>query len=183
MLRSIGYHQTESVPYTDIEWYTIPMAHVRLVRYCDKVVMCYLLGRDGQTMQPEFYRRDFPIVIRLTTSIVKQWCDLCSKTSPVSQTYAQALLEEKIDYIYHFVLREPPTQILNQALIDFDLTIKDLLPNCYVKLSKVRTTSLKIRFKHITLWRKFRFRYIALWRKTYSTSSILFKIYYAYEKR
>lgn len=50
IFEEFDYHQTEGISYTDAEWAVAPMQRVRTVRYFDRPVYRYLVGRDGQTM-------------------------------------------------------------------------------------------------------------------------------------
>lgn len=50
LLRDMGYHQTEGISYTDIQWATLPITRVRTAFYQPAEVYRYLLGREGQTM-------------------------------------------------------------------------------------------------------------------------------------
>lgn len=52
MLLNLDYRQTEGISYTDQQWIFIPMIMVDRVAYFGKYVYKYLLGRPGQTMDP-----------------------------------------------------------------------------------------------------------------------------------
>jgi glycosyltransferase involved in cell wall biosynthesis len=173
MLRAIGYHQTEGCPYTDTEWYIIPMMHVRSARYFEDPVMYYFLGRDGQTMQPEILKRDFTIVMHLIVGILQYLEKHANRVRIESNKYTQQLIEQKVRWIYHFCLLKNPSRELNSSLTHFDLLLKEIAPNYYANLSKIRTPPRKLLF----------FRYITLWRKDYSNNALLFRLYYAFHKK
>lgn len=48
----LGYHQTEGISYTDWEWVFHPMSRVKRVSYYKKPIYRYLVGREGQTVDP-----------------------------------------------------------------------------------------------------------------------------------
>lgn len=50
MLRSINYHQTEGISYTDTEWVFYPQHGVKTCIYLPYDVYRYVVGREGQTM-------------------------------------------------------------------------------------------------------------------------------------
>ena len=75
-VRLIGYRQTEGVAYTDTEWVTTPMAAVRKALYFPRVVTNYLIGRNGQTMDPATYARDFQVVVKLVIGLVERCREL-----------------------------------------------------------------------------------------------------------
>ena len=83
-VKRIGYHQSEGMSYTDCEWLTEPMVTVRTIRYVPVVVILYLNGRDGQTMDPKMFSRSFQNILTITRGIVERHRDyvaICEKTS------------------------------------------------------------------------------------------------------
>ncbi len=56
-LIDIHYVQTEGISYTDQEWMFIPLTAVKKMVYFPVVVYCYLIGREGQTMDPKILAR------------------------------------------------------------------------------------------------------------------------------
>lgn len=50
MLRSINYHQTEGISYTDTEWVFYPQHGIKTCIYLPYDVYRYVVGREGQTM-------------------------------------------------------------------------------------------------------------------------------------
>lgn len=169
MLREMNYRQTEGCAYTDTEWFIVPMTRVRKVRYFNQVVMCYLVGRDGQTMQPEIFERDFGVVIKIFEGIVRLWPQLDKDATKDARGYIQALLERKVYWLYRFVLLSKRPAHLNDALKVFDSTLKAEMPLFYEKCSIETTPS-----------RKFNFKYVKVWRKSYTTKTVLFSLYYGY---
>lgn len=64
-LREIGYRQSEGIAYTDNEWATLPLLHVKRARYLPATVYLYTTGRAGQSMSPASRaarRGDFAVV-------------------------------------------------------------------------------------------------------------------------
>ena len=53
MLRRIDYRQTEGISYTDTEWVYYPQHGVRECIYLPYDVYRYVVGREGQTMDPK----------------------------------------------------------------------------------------------------------------------------------
>lgn len=52
IFNEIDYHQTEGVSYTDLEWVFHPMSRVKTIFYYNRVIYKYLIGREGQTVDP-----------------------------------------------------------------------------------------------------------------------------------
>ena len=57
MLRDMGYVQTEGIMYTDTEWMMYPLCRAKKFYYFPKPVYRYLVGREGQSMDPDVYYR------------------------------------------------------------------------------------------------------------------------------
>lgn len=56
-LRNINYKQTEGISYTDQEWTYTPMQTVNKISYFKPVLYRYLVGRVGQTMDPNVLKK------------------------------------------------------------------------------------------------------------------------------
>ncbi len=69
-LRRIQYKQTQGISYTDQEWVTIPMTTVRSFIFFGNHVYRYLVGREGQTMQPAVLRNKFKDMKTLCWSLI-----------------------------------------------------------------------------------------------------------------
>lgn len=50
LLRCVDYFQPEGICYTDDIWRFTPLMAVKKVEYFDKIVYCYRMGREGQSM-------------------------------------------------------------------------------------------------------------------------------------
>jgi len=72
-VRKLGYKQTEGISYTDTEWAFFPMESVTTCFYFPKVLYRYLIGRAGQTMAPEVYKRGRSQELIITKRMVEFW--------------------------------------------------------------------------------------------------------------
>ena len=83
-LLRIGYRQSEGLPYTDTEWIIEPMVTVTRVRCVPLTVTRYLVGRDGQTMDPIVFAKSLQIILDITIGLIKKYADLarvCDKSA------------------------------------------------------------------------------------------------------
>lgn len=53
IFQKMKYTQTEGISYTDQEWMFEPVCYINNVQYFNRPVYLYLLGREGQTMNPK----------------------------------------------------------------------------------------------------------------------------------
>ena len=72
-VRKLGYRQTEGISYTDTEWAFFPMQAVKTCCYFPKPLYRYLIGRVGQTMAPEVYKRGRSQELVITKRMVEFW--------------------------------------------------------------------------------------------------------------
>ena len=72
-VRKLGYRQTEGISYTDTEWAFFPMQAVKTCCYFPKPLYRYLIGRAGQTMAPEVYKRGRSQELIITKRMVEFW--------------------------------------------------------------------------------------------------------------
>lgn len=93
-LREIRYFQTEGISYTDQEWVTKPMINIQTVSYFANFLYCYLIGREGQTMNLSVMNRMFDNQKKIAFSLA-------------SYSHLLSVDKEHIDYIrkkcYNFV--------------------------------------------------------------------------------
>lgn len=72
-VRKLGYKQTEGISYTDTEWAFFPVEAVETCFYLPKIVYRYLIGREGQTMAPEVYKKGRNQELTITKRMVDFW--------------------------------------------------------------------------------------------------------------
>lgn len=66
LFKKFNYHQTEGISFTDTQWATIPLSHSQTIRFLDiSPIYRYLLGREGQTMDPKCFDRQIIHYVRL----------------------------------------------------------------------------------------------------------------------
>ena len=58
ILKDNGYRQTEGISYTDLEWTTTPLSHIKSFAYCPITVYHYLRGRDGQSVDIAYRKKN-----------------------------------------------------------------------------------------------------------------------------
>lgn len=73
VFRSISYHQTEGISYTDIEWATVPMSMCKTFRFLDLKLYRYLVGREGQTVDPVRLRKSLGNLFIVASSLINNW--------------------------------------------------------------------------------------------------------------
>ena len=75
-LTDLHYTQTEGISYTDAEWMFLPMTNIRTFVYYNIPVYRYLVGREGQTIDPKVLVRTISQHIQVLKSHLLRYNNL-----------------------------------------------------------------------------------------------------------
>lgn len=149
LLREKNYHQTEGISYTDMEWCFSPVLNVHTVYYLDVCVYRYLMGREGQTMDPAVAKRCMPQKIQCFSALLQRLKGL--NLSPCMQKFATTQLVKHATAIYHFYLIENQQEDRN-LLREVDSEMKMLAPQAYRRSGEL-AYRLHIPYHYVKAWR------------------------------
>lgn len=152
LLRSIGYHQTEGISYTDEEWVFYPMFQVDNFMALNVRLYRYTVGREGQTMNPANWVKSMKNEIHVSKKMYaflneRNW--ECGRTSN--------FIYEKMDgRIRDFYQRALLTCALynNEELKEFDLYLKESCRKVYDSLNELKAPADRFIFRYVKYWRK-----------------------------
>jgi glycosyltransferase involved in cell wall biosynthesis len=150
-LRSIGYQQTEGLPYTDQEWMFWPMTTVKKVYYLPLNLYQYLVGREGQTVYDEFNLDKFKKNIDVQKGILDIW----KKNSNYGE--AKIYLKNRIIYRMHYYY-QPNILFRHQPAADVLRELDSYLESNFTDLYNLIGNTF-------ILHKKFPYRYVKAWRK------------------
>ena len=145
MLIDAGYRQTEGISYTDQQWIFAPMAYVHQVGVFNKSVYQYMVGRVGQTVDPEVKLRRMKDRVLYVIDMIKQYDALNSFASKEIKGYLDARIHTNLKdiYITYFSNSE---QVNRQLVYDFDVSFNQSSESLYYKLGDSS--------RYIKLWRQ-----------------------------
>ena len=151
MLLQLGYVQTEGISYTDHQWISTPMMAVRTVSYFDKPLYRYLVGREGQTMNPEVKARSISHMATCAIAMCQDYERLKEHVSDALRPYlyGKILYMMKDVYVFCFLHYSPQ---LKQFLCKFDEELNEASREIYGRVSGGKAGSLN----YIGYWRKHR---------------------------
>ena len=153
-LRKINYNQTEGISYTDQEWIFLPMSTVKRISYFPRIVYKYLVGRDGQTMNPETFCKNMWMEIKGTKVMVEEFESAKATFSEECMSYLTRQIEKRCSYIYRWFLQFYPKQLNIVDLIEFDAYLKNKSPFLYKEVEKAKIEYRFLRFYFIKDFRK-----------------------------
>lgn len=136
IFKRIRYHQTEGISFTDTQWASIPLSQSKSIRFLNiPPVYKYLLGREGQTMDPKCFDRQIIHYINLFNDRI---CHIKEFTgSAEAKNYLIKRLERNIYYIYIQAISNG-SQNTTKLLADFDRQMKGDNYELYMALNNKR---------------------------------------------
>ncbi len=152
IFNDLNYHQTEGISHTDNEWIFLPMARVKSVVSFPYVVYKYLIGREGQTMNPKVFMKEISHEIQGWKANQSAWDLTATIGRGDAEQYLWYRLTDRAKVIYRRNILGCFTGYSNQELNDFDNYIKDHNRKLYDELEYATYSNRKFRFVHY--WRK-----------------------------
>jgi hypothetical protein len=133
VFKRFEYIQTEGISYTDLEWNILPMMFVRKVYYFSNNLTYYLVGRDGQTMNPDTYRRNYFFMNRISLKMACEGDKYLNNCVETSKEYVIKSISQVINYVYYanFWGWMNPFRKVDSNIDDFDQKLKKISPFFY----------------------------------------------------
>lgn len=147
IFEGLDYHQTEGVSYSDREWDTVPLLHVKTVYYTHSSLYLYSLDREGQTMTPATHLKRIGDEMKCNLSILK------AVTGKASESHAQTFNKTKKKFfnVYKFVLFDN-LMFKNEALRKMDAEVHSLSGKLWEELGQEPVYPF-IHYNYISHWR------------------------------
>lgn len=153
IVRAMGYRQSEGMPYTDTEWIIEPMIGVRKLRYLRQVVTKYLVGRNGQTMDPKVFAKSFQCILEVTKRLVERYEGYRACSTPESQGYYTRQVVGMVKLAYGWGLCGFEGCRVQGDLDAFDRFLKQY-PDFYAEAASVAYGPNHFPFRTVAAWRK-----------------------------
>lgn len=155
LLRKMNYKQTEGISYTDQEWIYYPLYKVQTVVYLDYVVYHYMVGREGQTMDPKVLKKSIPHTLQGTKTMLYYYVH-CNKNklSDARRKYLVGKVKGRLLYLYRFWLLKSNSTTDLELLNDLDNFVKENSSDIFKKL-RFSLISRKSPIPYVFYWRLF----------------------------
>lgn len=148
VLRDMDYVQTEGISYTDTEWATLPMRYVKTIMYFNKPLYLYLVGRDGQTIDPIVMAKGYKQLITIFRRIIPI---LYGQTDYEAYQYIDTKIFSSLVYLYSTVLRHH-IETDTAELKEFDSWLHSNYRNLYEKTNSIKPHRL-VPYYYVSNWR------------------------------
>ena len=154
MVRGLGYRQTEGISYTDQEWIFFPMSGVKRLCLFNKQLYQYLVGREGQTIDPAVWIKSSAQEMKSAAVMLDQYDTNKRSISEDVRTYWETRIQRRSQFIYQqLLIVAPVTKEKNYyGLRDYDNLLKTKCPTVY-NLLDTDEVSKKIHYTYIHGWR------------------------------
>lgn len=150
MIKEIGYHQSEGISYTDQEWIFEPMSHVKSFYNTGLVIYQYLMGREGQTMNPEQMRKQIGHTLQGVYVMMEAYERRVLECSPAMKRYLLSKLKGRLLYLYRaFLLEQVPGR---EIVLKLDDAIKQWHAEIYLVSNDIYPHKL-FPFHFVRWWR------------------------------
>ena len=158
LLRSIHYHQTEGISYTDTEWTYIPLSSIDSFVFYKGPIYQYLIGREGQTMDGKVLLRS----VNQHEIIAKRLIEYVDNLPEEKKKgFAYLTIERQIQFLVELIYK---TRLIKQnkdqydydnvKLSQFDHYLSEKRPQLFEDLNKL-TIKDNIPLHYVKYWRKF----------------------------
>lgn len=164
-LLKLGYHQTEGISFTDQQWIFLPMTQVDTIATYSKAIYLYLIGREGQTMDPIVQARQKSHLIKCIYGMIDSYSAYkeCADNSHLSYLHARLRPLIKGIYLYYFTHNDPSSI---KVLEEFDEIFRSKDTQLYTYIASHNVSSIA------------GFDYIAFWRRNYKRNKLITKGFY-----
>lgn len=153
LLTSMSYRQTEGISYTDQQWIFTPMIGIKSIAYFKKAVYRYLIGREGQTMDPKVKLRSMEHSRKNSLGLILDYeAHKNEITNPKIKSYLYSRLAWYIKDIYIFYITNYD-KFNAKVLHDYDKEIQEVSPEIYDMIGSKKVSSI-LGFPYIDYWRK-----------------------------
>ena len=157
LFNSIDYVQTEGISYTDEEFAFFPIQNAKSFVYLPILLYNYYLGRDGQTMNVDVWKKNFYQEIVVSKKMLEFWRDnqarLHDSTNPM-----QDKLVNRVNHFFHRTLLEYGMKDIKD-IAEFDKYVKTVSPDLYQITTETAIADNRIQFHYLKNWRKHDYKF------------------------
>lgn len=148
-IRELDYHQTEGISYTDQEWIFLPMVKMNTVMFYPLDLYQYMIGREGQTMDPSVIARSLSHYFKLVENRVIEMSKRKLNLSHAMEEYLYYKAMLMATFIYRAVLIRRIGKIEELIALDDKIRISDRMLYTKLEKEKMKGTSFHyIKFFH-----------------------------------
>ena len=154
------YRQLEGIQYTDCQWSSEPMLRVATAYYVPKVVTCYLIGREGQSVEGAVRLKSIRQLMRVDLHLAK--VHAAGRPAGVEDgawNYFKGLYLSEVSELYSLaILGNDAGRLSRGTLEDFERELKQVDPEGFDEVARCK-------YATIVFGRVFAFRFVKSFRE------------------
>lgn len=157
LFKHIEYVQTEGISYTDEEFAFFPIQNAKSFVYLPIPLYNYYLGRDGQTMNIDVWKKNFYQEIIVSKKMLEFWRDYHDRLHDATNPMRDKLVNH-INHFFHRTLLEFGMKDVKE-IAEFDKYIKSVAPDIYLITDETAIAENKIQFHYLKKWRMHHYKF------------------------
>lgn len=150
-VRRIDYHQTEGISYTDQEWICLPMSNCNKLFYYNKIIYNYCIGRDGQTISPVIWNKNFWMEIDGLFKMIQQRRALYEGCTQNGADYIDKRIKARTLSCYYAYFLQFSDNTNDHLMKKLDEKIREYDIQLYAYIGSLSLFKL---YKYVSIWRK-----------------------------
>lgn len=150
-VKELSYRQTEGISYTDSEWVFEPMLNVKSVYYLKTDLYQYVIGREGQTMDPKIVLKSISQSYMLIDSLLGKYNFRIGQVSGLYKKWLNERMVYQMSIIYKLLLLDHKGY--NKEALSFDDLVKSRNEFLYEYCNLISLKHMPF-FKYVKYWRK-----------------------------
>lgn len=137
IFEGLNYRQTTGISFTDNEWVSYPMRNVKTIKQLNLPPLYrYLLGREGQTMDPKRIESQLPNYFSIVNRMIEEYS---KESESVYLQILQKQLVRLINVIYALLIYNNIYKYIPQVK-EIDKKIKNDIPDVYTASNNTHYT-------------------------------------------
>jgi len=168
------YHQLEGCSYTDMQWFMLPLARAKTLTVFPLPVVCYLVGRAGQTVERTTLLQGTGTQCRVLGSIIAELNAAHPRGFSTWPVISQELMRQQLRWLYGGVLFAGAGNAGLASLAEFDVHLATLAEFDTNLATLAPELHRQVGDFHRRL---FHFHYVREWRRRHSLATLKFRLF------
>ena len=153
LLRELDYSQKERISYTDTEWAVLTLVGVRRLRYFNRGIYKYWIGRDGQTMNVARHMRNWWMSGDVALDMVEKFERMKIAATPEIQDYLHDRIMGSVEIVYRIALCGLDREKANIDLVSFDEKLRRISRKWSEEVG-LSIYSNRLPYRYVESWRQ-----------------------------
>lgn len=138
ILKESGYHQTEGISYTDLEWSSLPFCNISSIVYLPETIYCYIRGRAGQSVDIAYRKNNMWMENQVVLDLVRKYEKLKHDLAQDNVALFKAIISAFVQTVYRHYLILEPHALQQSDLMEFDSKLRQVSEEIYQSVTTTK---------------------------------------------